>query len=368
LTALAAPALIAAVIGIIVGAGAGSSEGPAPAASSLPPQCAGSTPAAIRRLAQGRLVVRWEGEENAELLRQARAGAIGGVILFPDVAADADDVASEIERLQSVATADGSPPLIVAIDQEGGPVKRFVEAPPTRSPYDLGRSGTPADARLEGRATGNFLRELGANVDLAPVLDVPASPDSVISLRAFGPDASTVERLGLGFAEGLELEGVVATAKHFPGLGRSFVNTDLAPSEIGVSRLELQRDLAPFEAAIEAEIGMVMVGIASYPAYGPGPAALSPRVIEDLLRERLGYDGVVITDDLGAGALSAEYSASEAAIGATAAGADLLLFAGEQNPPVVEPLVRATQRGRIDLGSLRDSCARVAALRESVNP
>lgn len=366
--ALGTIAGIAALIGLIIGAGSGGAPvDPTGAAASLPAQCSGSSPAAIRRIVEGKLIVRWEGGRDQDLLRRARAGKIGGVILFPDISAVVEDVASEIELLQRSTTAAGAPPLIVAIDQEGGPVKRFVEEAPTRSPYDLGLSGTPADALLEGRATGNFLRKLGANVNLAPVLDVPASPDSVMSLRAFGTDPATVERLGLAFARGLEREDVVATAKHFPGLGRSLLNTDLSPSEITASRLELQRDLAPFEAAIEEGIGMVMVGIATYSAYGVAePAALSPAVIQGLLRDRLGYEGVAITDDLGAAGVSTEYGTTEAAIAAAAAGADLLLFAGEPDPQVVPGLVRATERGRIDLGLLRESCARIVGLRQTL--
>jgi beta-N-acetylhexosaminidase len=360
--ALGTIAGIAALIGLIVGAGPGGSVDSSGGGSSLPAECSGSSPADVRRIVEAKLVVGWEGRRDQDLLRRARAGEIGGVVLFPDLSAVAEDVEREIELLQQSATSEGGPPLIVAIDQEGGPVKRFVEEAPSRSPYDLGLSGTPADALLEGRATGNFLRKLGANVNLAPVLDVPASPDSAMSLRAFGTDPGTVEELGLAFARGLEREDVVATAKHFPGLGRSLLNTDLSPSEITASRLELQRDLAPFEAAIEEDIGMVMVGVATYSAYGTEPAALSPSVIQGLLRDRLGYRGVVITDDLGAAGVSTAYGTTEAAIEAAAAGADLLLFA-EPDPGVVSGLVRATERGRIDLGLLRDSCARIMALR-----
>jgi beta-N-acetylhexosaminidase len=365
--ALATIAGIAALIGAIVGGGSGAPVGSTGTASELPAQCTGSSSDAIRDMVEAKLVVRWEGSRDQGLLRRARAGQLGGVILFPDISAVVEDIESEIELLQRAATSAGGPPLVVAIDQEGGPVKRFVEEAPARSPYELGQSGTPADATLEGRATGNFLRQLGANVDLAPVLDVPSSPDSVISFRAFGVDAPTVERLGLAFARGLELEGVVATAKHFPGLGRSVLNTDLSPSAINAPRSELEEDLAPFEAAIRQDIGMVMVGVATYAAYGGGePAALSPAVIQGLLRDQLGYEGVVITDDLGAGGVSAEYGTTEAAVAAAAAGADLLLFAQEPDPQVVPGLVRAAQRGRIDLASLRESCARIVGLRETL--
>jgi beta-N-acetylhexosaminidase len=350
-------------------AGGGGEDEPASAEAQLPPQCVGNSPAALRRIAAGKLMVRWDGARDPALERRVRRGQAGSVILFPATdplsgQVDVRSVRASIERLQRLAIRAGQPRLLVATDQEGGIVKRFPDGPPNRAPSELAAGGRPAAARSEGRATGRYLRSVGVNVDLAPVLDL-AGPGSVIASRSFGPDPQSVARLGLAFAAGLHDEGVAATAKHFPGLGRSTLNTDTAPSAIDATREELSVDLQPFQAAAQSGIDLIMVGLASYPAYGVrGPAALSERVIDGLLRQRLGYGGVVITDDLDAGAVSA--SPGRAAVDAAAAGADILLFALDRDPPVLDALTHAIRTGEIRPAALRASCARLIALRESL--
>jgi beta-N-acetylhexosaminidase len=257
--------------------------------------------------------------------------------------------------------------LIVATDQEGGTVKRFAVAPPQRSPFQLGEIGDAADAKLEGKATGAFLDGVGINTNLAPVLDVDAVPGSIIHFRAFGSDPGQVSELGLAFAAGLAKDGVLATAKHFPGLGRSTLNTDYAPSEVSASRQELTRDLKPFRDAIAQDIPLIMIGLASYPALGGNqPAALDSKIVEDLLRGQLGFEGVTITDDLQAGALAATYDSSDAAVAAAKAGTDLLLFAQDSAPDALPALVKAMRKARIDIGDARRSCVRVVELREGL--
>ncbi len=343
--------------------GAGGDE--ATPEASLPAECEGSDAAAWRSLAGQRLVVRTDGTPDEPLLRRARAGEIAGVIVFPSPGVEQSAIEAGLRKLQQAAAAGGQPPLIVATDQEGGLVKRFPEDPPLRSPYDLGRTGDADDARLEGQATGNFLRGIAINTDLAPVLDVPSGPDAVIAFRAFGDNPDEVSRLGIAFATGLEQERVLATAKHFPGLGRSPLNTDLSPSEIDASRRDLRDDLAPFRDAIADDIPMIMVASASYPGLGAkGPASLEPAVAQRLLRGELGFTGVSITDDLQAGAITTTIDADEAAERAAEAGVDLLLFAGTSAPDVHEGLARALARGRIDPDRARKSCVRVVELRE----
>jgi beta-N-acetylhexosaminidase len=365
LGALAIAAGLAAIAGAVVGAG-GDDESPPDAAAELPPQCAGSGPQALRALAGQRLVVRTDGTPDRELLRRAGAGEIAGAIVFPDVGEKESAIRAGLRRLQGAAASGGQPPLVVATDQEGGAVKRFPEAPPLRSPGELAALDA-SDARLEGVATGTFLSSLGINVNLAPVLDLPASSDSAIAFRAYGDDPRRTAELGLAFAAGLEKGGVAATAKHFPGLGRATLNTDFSPSEIDASRRELATDLRPFEQAIAHDIPLIMVGLASYPRIGAkGPAALEPSIATRLLRTQLGFEGVSITDDLEAEAVHALMDAPEAAELAAAAGTDLLLFARGAAPGVSERLARALASGRLDLGAARESCARIAALREGL--
>lgn len=366
----AAVALIAglsAVAGIVVGAGA---DGDPPAQQPVAegPSCPSSAASDPGGVAGQLLIVRMEDEATDELLRAARRGEIAGVIVFPPETSEPGDLRPEIRRLQEAARRGGNPPLLVMVDQEGGGVKRFPLAPPQRSPVQLAEFGARRDARLEGQATGNFLTGLGIDVDLAPVLDVPTSDDVAIALRAFGSEPGRVARLGLAFAAGLADEGAIPVPKHFPGLGRAEVSTDAAPVTIDASERQLRSDLVPFRDAIARDVEMIMVGLAVYPAYDEDrPAALSPTVVDDLLRARLGFDGVAISDDLEAPAISAAgIEPGEAAVGAANAGVDLLLFAGEGNPHGA--LARALRRGRLDAESAEASCARVVALKEGLGP
>ena len=343
-------AAMAAVLGAAIGAvGGGEDDASTDAAAAVPSQCEGSTGADLRQLAGQRIVVRTDGTPDSDLLRRAERGEIAGVIVFPRVSLRGRP-AFRASPSPDRGQAGEQPPLIVATDQEGGFVKRFPEAPPLRAPIELALAPDEGSARLEGRATGTFLLGLGINTNLAPVLDVPASSDAVISDRAFGESAQVVSSLGLAFADGLAKEGAMATAKHFPGLGRSVLNTDFAPSAITASRQELAQDLRPFEAAIADDIPLIMLAIASYPQIGAkGPAALERSIATRLLRTQLGYEGVSITDDLGAEAVAASFSEQEAAERAAAAGTDLLLFAGSSAPKVLETLQRSLRARSVGL-------------------
>jgi beta-N-acetylhexosaminidase len=368
LGALVGLAAVAAVIGAAVGAGSGSQEAQAPEAE-LPAQCRGADRAGLRTLAGQRLMVRTDGTPDARLRRRAQRGEIAGVIVFPSEGDTTAEIRRGLERLQESAARGGQPPLLVSTDQEGGAVERFPEAPPLRSPAELALSGNESDARLEGRATGTFLARLGINTNLAPVLDVPETDASAIAFRAFGETSAEVERLGLAFADGLAKEGVLATAKHFPGLGRSMLNTDLEPSEITASRRELSQDLRPFLSAAREEVPLIMLGLASYPRIGAnGPAALERVVATRLLRTQLGFEGVSITDDLGAEAVASSYGEAEAAERAAAAGVDLLLFAGSSGAEALGRLQAALRSERLDAEDSRASCVRVVALRERLRP
>ncbi len=331
------------------------------AAPALPPECAGNDAAAVRSRLGARIIVRMEGEATRPLLRQARAGEIGGVILFPPEGQDPEALAGEIERLQAAASDGGHGPLVVAIDQEGGEVKRLPELPPDVPPSEIG--GDAAEAERQGLATGRALAALGVNVDLAPVLDVPTGPESFIASRAFATSVKRVAESGTAFAEGLEQGGVAATGKHFPGLGNSTGNTDLGPAEAGAGDpIELLDSLRPFRDAIAAGLDLVMLSNAVHPASDPRRPAFASPEVEELLRERIGFTGVTITDDLGAGAVTATYDAEAAALAAVRGGADLLLFALTSEPDVLEGLVKAAERGRIDAASVEASCVRLAIL------
>ncbi|MGH2985312.1 MAG: glycoside hydrolase family 3 N-terminal domain-containing protein, partial [Solirubrobacterales bacterium] len=348
----------------IVGADGDGEDGSPPTADSTP-TCPAQIAAHPRRLAGQMLIVRMEATATDGLRRLVRRGAIGGVILFPPAGTRASELRREIASLREAAGPPGVPEPLVMIDQEGGEVKRLPTLPPDRSPARIGAGGEAA-AFEQGRATGAALAAVGVDVDLAPVLDVPMSTEAFIASRAFGSDSAEVARTGVAFGEGLEAGRVAATAKHFPGLGAATVNTDLAPSTIEATRAKLRSGLEPFRAAIAGGFDLVMVANATYPAYDPERiASQSPRVIDGLLRRRLGFEGLVVTDDLGAQALlGAGIGEAEAAVGAAGAGADLLLFAQSAGGVARDALVRALRRDELERETLISSCARSSALRE----
>jgi beta-N-acetylhexosaminidase len=362
--ALGATASLAAVAGAIAGA-LDDDEGAPERTGSAPVGCPASVAADPWRLTGQMLIARMEGSATEDLRRRARRGEIGGVVLFPPLDTATAALRAQVAALRRAAAAGGAQPPLVAIDQEGGEVKRLPAAPPARTPPELGIAG-PTAARAEGLATGRALARLGIDVDLAPVLDVPASDGALIASRAFAADPDRVGETGVTFGEGLEAAGVAATGKHFPGLGRAVTNTDLAPSTVAATRSELRIDLAPFRAAVGAGFDLVMVSNAIYPALDPNsPASLSPAVVEALLRERLGYRGVVISDDLGAGALTgAGIGEGAAAVGAARAGVDLLLLALSDGSRAHRALREALRSGRLERKALVASCARTTALRD----
>lgn len=364
--ALGTIALAALAAGAAIGAGEDGGEG-TPAPEAALPVCPAAIGGSDRRLAGRMLVVRLEGNPSRALLRRVRRGELGGVILFPPAGSAPEDVRRAIARLRAAARAADVPRPLVAIDQEGGEVKRLVALPPDRGPQELA-SLPPAAARAEGAATGRALAALGIDVDLAPVLDVPEVDGAFIASRAFGAEPAAVVARGLAFARGLGTAGVAATAKHFPGLGLATVSTDEAPSTVPAGRAELRAGLRPFVAAIEARIPLVMTSNATYPAHdADAPASLSRAITTGLLRRKLGFEGAIVTDDLGAGALTAAgYDEGEAAVAAARAGADLLLIALEDGTAAHAALARALRRGELDRAALVASCARVTALREAL--
>jgi beta-N-acetylhexosaminidase len=361
----------AAVLGVVVVAAASAAT-----EAALGDRRVGPGPAAIEELYLGtvperaligqRLMVRMSGSATPELLRQARGGEIGGVIAFPPTGQPTDELRREIERLREAARDGGQPPLLVSIDQEGGEVKRLPDGPPDRAPAQLAAPGDEQAAREAGRRTGRYLSRLGIDVDLAPVLDVPSSASSFMSQRSFGDDPRVVAANGSAFAAGLEAGGAIPTAKHFPGLGRAIANTDIEPSEIDANRRELDADLAPFREAIARGVPMVMVGHAVYTGVDPDvPAALSPAIVDGLLRSELEFGGVVISDDLGAGAVSAAASEREAPVAAARAGVDVLLLSGvEDGGPALEALRDAEREGELDRAELVESLRRILELKE----
>ncbi|HEX6754284.1 MAG TPA: glycoside hydrolase family 3 N-terminal domain-containing protein [Solirubrobacterales bacterium] len=283
----------------------------------------------LGQLAGQRLVAGFQGTEvTVALRRMIRSGGLAGVILFAENLPSRSAGRRLVRRLQAIPRPPGlRDPLLVMVDQEGGLVKR-VGGAPSASAEEMGARGT-AFSRRQGRATAANLRGVGIDVDLAPVLDV-ARPGGTISIthRGFGSTPAQVAATGVAFAEGLKDGGVVATAKHFPGLGAARQNTDFAVERIGLSKATLRRvDEAPFRRFVEAGGEIVMLGTAIYPALSPKPAAFARPIATGELRARLGFRGVSVTDAMEAVAVRDFGGAAKAGTAAARAGTDLLLFA-----------------------------------------
>lgn len=306
-----------------------------------------------------------------ELLEATRRGELGGVILFERNLGAMHEVAELLASFASAAP-DGRPPL-TAVDQEGGRVARLgppvAALPPMRA---LGEADDPELTRRAARVLGGQLAALGFSCDLAPVLDVDTNPENpVIGDRSFGREPARVTRHGLAFAAGLAEAGVLACGKHFPGHGDTELDSHLALPRLSHARDRLDRvELAPFRAARSA-IPMLMTAHVVFDALDPEvPATLSRRVVTDLLRHELGYDGVVVSDDLEMRAVSAGWGVPEAAVLAIDAGCDALLVCSDVSLlfESQRALVTRAMRDEAFATRLREAAARFLALRRSAPP
>ena len=300
----------------------------------------------------------------ASLLERIRAGRAGGVILFSRNIESAPQVLELTHTLQKAAAEGGRPPLLIAIDQEGGRVSRLSEDftifPPART---LGRIGDLDLISRCAHATAAELRAVGINTDFAPVYDILTNPEcEVIGDRAFGEDPETVARMASAAAAGLQAGGVAASAKHFPGIG------DMAPdphetlpySNLSIGDLRA-RELIPFRAA--AGVASVMVAHAIYERIDPEHlASLSPRIMKALLRDELGYGGVAITDDLEMGAVDDPVGAAPEAL---EAGADIALICHSEDVQerAYEEILRALRKGALPADEEENSLARIARMK-----
>jgi beta-N-acetylhexosaminidase len=300
-------------------------------------------------------------QPSAELLARIRRGEVGGVIFFGGNLPSATAAGALVRRLQAAAQAGGNPRLLIAVDQEGGPVRRLPDGPPEDAPAQM---TSAAQAGAEGAAAGKFLHALGIDVDLAPVLDTPSSAHNFLGSRAFSRDPQRNARLGAAFLRGLQQNGVAATAKHFPGLGTADANTDSNHVWITTPKPALDARLAPFVAAVKAGVELVMVSNAGYRAYDASglPAVLSRPIVSGLLRDRLGFDGLVISDALSAPGPSSRTHASVRAIGA---GVDVLLYTSESGGKAAfAELLAAARSGELPRERLEAANEQIAALKE----
>jgi beta-N-acetylhexosaminidase len=308
---------------------------------------------------------------SPELLKTLKGQHVGGIVLFR-----AKNMGSLAElrgltaALQKAAAEGGQPPLLIAADQEGGQLMAIGDGTPFPGNMALGATRSETLAYRVGRALGREVAAVGVNVDFAPVCDVnnnPANP--VVGTRSFGEDPALVARLGAALVRGLQSAGVAATAKHFPGHGDTASDSHHAAPVIphGLDRL-LRVELPPFRAAIAAGVRLVMTAHIVLPALNGGrdwPATLSPAILQGLLRRRLGYDGLIVTDAMDMNAIDQGAGLFVDAMAALTAGADLLILNHDLSKAsaAYASLAQAARRGLLSAEGIRASARRVLGLK-----
>ena len=303
-----------------------------------------------------------------EIRSLAREFSLGGIILFSRNIEAPEQVAELAVDVQSMAT---ELPLWLSVDQEGGRVARlrkpFTEWPPMAV---LGRSGSEELATRFAAALATELRAVGITLDYAPVLDIHTNPKNpVIGDRALAEDAGAVARLGAAIVRGLQENGVAACGKHFPGHGDTSVDSHLELPLVEHPPDRIRRvECVPFRAAIQAQVAFIMTAHVLVPSLDEDkPATLSRRVVQAILREELGFTGVILSDDLEMKAIAKSYAIPEAAVQAVEAGCDgVLICSGdvEAQAATLEALVHAVEDRRIAFTRLEDTQTRLRRAKE----
>ncbi|HEY7293345.1 MAG TPA: beta-N-acetylhexosaminidase [Vicinamibacterales bacterium] len=327
------------------------------------------SPSGLRRQVGRLLIAGFNGQElSAELRALAREFDLGGVILFARNVGDPEQVA-ELSYQASGLSSDL--PLWVSIDQEGGRVARlkspFTEWPPMAT---LGRSGDVALAERFARALAAELKAVGVTLDYAPVLDIHTNPKNpVIGDRALAETAADVARLGAAIVRTLQAEGIAACGKHFPGHGDTSTDShhELPLVEHPPDRLRAI-EFEPFKAAIAAGVATIMTAHVFVPALDEDrPATLSRRIVHDILRKELGYEGVILSDDLEMKAIANQYPVPAAAVASLKAGCDgVLICSGnhEVQAAALEAIVHAVESGDLPFTRVDEALQRQQRAKE----
>uniref|UniRef100_UPI0028ABF19E glycoside hydrolase family 3 protein n=1 Tax=Exiguobacterium sp. TaxID=44751 RepID=UPI0028ABF19E len=311
---------------------------------------------------------------------------LGGVILFAENVSETEQTTKLVHDLQEVVKQDDSNdiPLFVTIDQEGGIVTRLGTGTNLPGNMALGATRSSAYANDAGHIIGSELHALGINVNFGPVLDVNSNPGNpVIGVRSFSSDPELVGMLGSALMKGIQTEGVAATAKHFPGHGDTATDSHYGLPVVDRSLEELEQvELVPFKRAIAEDIDMIMTGHIGMPTIEsevvtskngtfPLPATLSDDVITGVLREKLGYDGIVITDALNMQAIADNFTESEAVLKTFDAGVDIALMPtilrSEQDviklDQIFKDVIAAVKDGRLSEERIDQSVERILTLK-----
>lgn len=306
---------------------------------------------------------------NANTRKMIEAYKVGGFILYRDNIKDASQTISLLNQLKETNKANGTA-LWLSVDQEGGKVDRlssmFGKLPTARQ---VGDTNDDEYTRRVGQALGVELQSVGFNMDYAPVLDINSNPKNpVIGDRSFGAEADTVIRHGLEIMDGIRSQKIAAVVKHFPGHGDTSVDSHLDLPVVEKSLEELKQfELQPFAEAIHEDADAVMVGHLLLPKLdADNPASISRRIITDLLRKEMSYNGVVITDDMTMGGITKQHLIGEAAVQSIQAGSDIVLVGHDQKLQleVLDALKESAKNGEITKERIDESVRRIISLKE----
>lgn len=326
----------------------------------------------LNRLAGQRLMLGFDGtvfdDQLAGTLSRIRPG---GLVLFRRNAENPDQLRKLCGDAQEFARSIGLPPLLISIDQEGGEVARL--GPPfTVFPGNPAMT-TPEDARFFGETSARELLDVGVQMNLAPVMDVaPPGEPSIMERRVFPGGPEAVAEMGRRVIRSMEDAGLLAVAKHFPGIGRTVLDSHEDLPRMDAPRSEMESiELPPFRAAIRQGVAGIMLSHILYPSLDERwPASLSPAIARDLLRRELGHDGLVLTDDLDMGAIRRHFSIPEAIPRILEAEIDLILICrpGPAAETAVAEIQSATGENEALRESARQSVGRILRAKKRVFP
>lgn len=296
---------------------------------------------------------------------------VGGLIYMADNLLSTEQTTEMLTNMQNIAMERTGLPVFLSVDEEGGTVARVAKndafgVTDVGNMSDIGATGDAQNAYNAGVTIGTYLKQLGFNVDYAPVADVLTNPDNtVIGTRSFGSDASVVADMVTKELEGLSSQGVFGVVKHFPGHGGVSGDSHDGAVTMDKSLEELmQTEFVPFQKAVENGVSFVMVGHISVPqVVGDNtPASLSQMMVSNVLREQLGYQGIVITDAMNMGAITGSYTADQAAVMAVNAGVDMILMPQDYET-AYNGLLQAVQDGTITEDRINESVTRIVKVK-----
>jgi beta-N-acetylhexosaminidase len=316
------------------------------------------------------IIVGFDGYEPSEGIKDMiRNYHVGNIVLFSRNVKDSAQLIELLNGLKALNRVNRIP-LIISADQEGGRVTRLPsEATQFPSNLVLGNHGSYQLAYDVGLVTGVEMKAYGFNVNLAPVLDIFSNPNNtVIGDRALGKTPEVVSELGIALMKGLKDGGVIPVIKHFPGHGDTVVDSHVGLPSLQHHRERLEQfELVPFKEAIEHGAEMVMVAHIVFPQIAEEglPASLSKEIITDILRQELGFEGVIISDDMDMGAIQKNYDMEEAAVQAVLAGTDIISICHDygRQKKAFEALFQAVEDGTIPLERIDESVSRIIALK-----